>query len=634
MELSVIIVNYNVRSYLEQCLRSVRAAMAGIAGEVFVVDNQSSDGSVAMVQERFPEVRLIMNKENVGFSRANNQAIRQTQGRYVLLLNPDTIVGEDVFRKVIDFMDAHPDAGGLGVKMIDGTGRFLPESKRGLPTPQVAFFKIIGLARLFPKSRLFGRYHLGHMPENTTARIQILSGACMFLRRATLDRVGLLDEHFFMYGEDIDLSYRINLGGFENYYFPEARILHYKGESTKKSSVNYVFVFYNAMAIFARKHFTRKRPDLFSWLIAGSIYLSATGAILARFLIRAILPMLDGLGLVAAYLLLVRTGGMGPRPVGPWLVSALVVLVQALFGGYDKPVRLDNMLRGVLATMALGVGWMLFRTGGLDVGVVLLGGMMLAALLTATRLLLHALHVRGYALRPFDRRRVIAVGTTEEANAVMALLWQTHYGLARQRIVGAENLATPQAARRLRRMVTEGRYDELVLCAKDLPWGTIITAMESFRDTGVAFKVAQPDHGSIIGPSSIESLQDLYILPNHSVQNASSRRLKRIVDLAMALLLAVSAPIGIWFVHRKSEFLRNIGRVLTGERTWVGYHGPTGPEERLPRLRHGVIDPLLVEGVAGGPQMVERVNLAYAKDYRALQDLSLILRGFPLLGGA
>ncbi|MBL7957566.1 MAG: glycosyltransferase family 2 protein, partial [Flavobacteriales bacterium] len=301
MKLSVIIVNYNVRAYLEQCLRAVFKSMEGIEGEVFVVDNQSTDGSVEMVRDRFPLVRLMANAENVGFSRANNQAIRASTGEHVLLLNPDTVVGEDVFRKVLDFLDANPSVGGLGVRMIDGTGQFLPESKRGLPTPAVAFYKIIGLTRLFPRSRVFGRYHLGHLPEHEAAPIEILSGACMFLRRKTLDEVGLLDESFFMYGEDIDLSYRITLGGYQNWYFPQARIIHYKGESTKKSSVNYVFVFYNAMAIFAQKHFTRRRTNLLSLLITGSIYLSAAGAIVMRFLRRALLPVLD-LGLL--YLLL------------------------------------------------------------------------------------------------------------------------------------------------------------------------------------------------------------------------------------------------------------------------------------------------------------------------------------------
>ncbi len=258
MKLSVVIVNYNVEHFLEQCLLSVRKASKSVDMEVFVVDNISIDGSVEMVRQKFPEVILIANQDNVGFSKANNQAMRIAKGEYVLLLNPDTVVEEDTFIKVVDFMDAHPQAGGLGVKMIDGKGKFLPESKRGLPTPAVAFYKIFGLASLFPKSKKFGRYHLGFLDKEETNEIEILSGAFMLMRKETLDKVGLLDEAFFMYGEDIDLSYRIILGGYKNYYFPETKIIHYKGESTKKSSVNYVFVFYNAMIIFAKKHFSEK----------------------------------------------------------------------------------------------------------------------------------------------------------------------------------------------------------------------------------------------------------------------------------------------------------------------------------------------------------------------------------------
>ncbi|MCC6685243.1 MAG: glycosyltransferase family 2 protein, partial [Bacteroidia bacterium] len=232
MKLSVIIVNYNVKHFLEQALHSVRKACAGIDAEVWVVDNRSVDGSVEMVQQKFPEVKLIANRENLGFSKANNQAILQSGGQYVLLLNPDTVVEEDTFNKVIAFMDRTPDAGSVGVKMIDGKGNFLPESKRGLPTPKVAFYKIFGLSKLFPRSHKFGRYHLGYLSENETHAVDVLAGAFMMLRKKALDETGLLDETFFMYGEDIDLSYRITKAGYKNYYFPETTIIHYKGEST------------------------------------------------------------------------------------------------------------------------------------------------------------------------------------------------------------------------------------------------------------------------------------------------------------------------------------------------------------------------------------------------------------------
>ncbi len=269
MKLSVIIVNYNVEHFLEQCLYSVRRAMQGIEGEVFVVDNNSVDGSLKMLAEKFPEVKVIANKDNVGFSRANNQAIRVSTGEYVLLLNPDTVVEDDTFSKCLAFMDAHPDAGGLGVKMVDGKGNFLPESKRGLPTPAAAFYKMFGLAKLFPHSKRFAHYYMGHLSDDETNEVEILAGAFMLMRRATLDKVGLLDETFFMYGEDIDLSYRITQGGYKNYYFPETRIIHYKGESTKKTSVNYVLVFYKAWRSSPRNTLDRNghfgSPSLLIW---------------------------------------------------------------------------------------------------------------------------------------------------------------------------------------------------------------------------------------------------------------------------------------------------------------------------------------------------------------------------------
>ncbi len=256
VKLSIVIVNYRVKHFLEQALRSVRAALNTypMNAEVFVVDNHSQDDSLDYLTPRFPEVTFIANTENVGFARANNQAIEQSTGEYVLLLNPDTIIAENTLDVVCRFMDSHPDAGGLGVKMLEGTGKFLPESKRGFPTPWASFCKIFGLSTLFPKSRLFGRYHMKYLSPDECHRIDILAGAFLLARRAALDKSGLLDEAFFMYGEDIDLSYRLVLAGYNNYFVPTP-IIHYKGESTQKGSLRYVRVFYEAMLIFFKKYY-------------------------------------------------------------------------------------------------------------------------------------------------------------------------------------------------------------------------------------------------------------------------------------------------------------------------------------------------------------------------------------------
>ncbi|MEZ4791752.1 MAG: glycosyltransferase family 2 protein [Flavobacteriales bacterium] len=634
MKLSVIIVNYNVRAYLEQCLRTVFEAMKGIDGEVYVVDNLSTDGSVEMVREKFPDVVLIANTENVGFSRANNQAIRLSTAEYVLLLNPDTVVGEDVFRKVIAFMDAHPKAGGLGVKMIDGTGTFLPESKRGLPTPAVAFYKIIGLTRLFPHSETFGRYHLGHLPEDGTAPIEILSGACMFLRKETLDKVGLLDESFFMYGEDIDLSYRITLGGYENWYFPEARIIHYKGESTKKSSVNYVFVFYNAMAIFAQKHFTRRRTDIFSLLINGSIYLSAAGAIITRFLKRALLPMLDltlMFGLAWSFSKWIGNGVGARGPLGLGIVVATMVVLMALTGAYDRPVRLLNVAKGLVL-------WLLFFTvrravaGMPGAWQVDLGAVLLLSLAPLTaRIVMHLLRFKGYSLRNLDLKRVLAIGGPEETGHALALLWQTHFGLGRQRQMSLEESDAPDASDGIRKRIRKNDIDEVVFCAHDLRWARIIELIEQLRSTKVIFKIAQPGREFIIGPNSIESLNDLFIMGRYAVNSSAGRRRKRLLDLGLVLAFTLAMPLVLLVVKDRAGFLRNWWAVLRRRKSWVGYGPDMDGPLKLPAIRTGILDPTGGEG----PQdalTLHRTNITYAKDYKVWTDLRAVWSGLSRLG--
>lgn len=295
LKLSVIIVNYNVKYYLDQCISSVLRAFEVMkkasssdssvneeVAEIIVVDNHSADGSVDYLEKRYPQmlypmVRFVRSAHNLGFARANNIAIRQSRGEYVLLLNPDTIVGEDTLKASVDFMDAHGDAGAVGVRMLGAQGRRAMESRRGLPTPMVSFFKMLGFCNRWPHHRLFGKYYMGYLPWDEPCQIEVVSGAYCMLRRKALDEVGLLDEDFFMYGEDIDLSYRVLKGGYHNYYLP-VDILHYKGESTQKSSFRYVHVFYEAMLIFFRKHYSGM-TFLLSLPIKTAIYAKALMAL-------------------------------------------------------------------------------------------------------------------------------------------------------------------------------------------------------------------------------------------------------------------------------------------------------------------------------------------------------------------
>jgi N-acetylglucosaminyl-diphospho-decaprenol L-rhamnosyltransferase len=303
MVLSVIIVNYRVRFFLELCLHSVEKALLGLDAEILVVDNHSADGSMEMLRPIFPRVKFIVNSENTGFARANNQALELSKGEYILFLNPDTVVPEDVARRCLSFLQSAPPQsappqsarpqsppqspphfsqqpppssriGGIGVRMIDGGGRFLKESRRGLPTPWVAFCKLSGLTAFFPRSRWFSTYYLGHLPADRTHPSPVLSGACLCISRAALLEAGSFDEDFFMYAEDIDLSYRLEKAGFVNYYFADSTIIHFKGESTKKD-IRYVRQFYKAMSQFRRKHFSQGMPGLFRAALEAAIWLRA-----------------------------------------------------------------------------------------------------------------------------------------------------------------------------------------------------------------------------------------------------------------------------------------------------------------------------------------------------------------------
>ena len=254
MQLSVIILNYNVRYFLEQCVLSVKKALEDIDGEVIVVDNNSPDDSCAMMKQRFPDVKLIENKENTGFPKGNNIGVAAAKGKYICILNPDTVVAEDTFKKVLAFADTRPNMGITGVKLVDGTGNFLPESKRGVPTPWVAFTKISGQHKVFPRSQKFNRYYAQHVGENETGIVDILVGAFMVMKRELYIEVGGFDEGCFMYSDDIDLSYMVQKKGRTNYYFHDTRVIHYKGESTVKDGT-YMKRFREAMQFFYKKHF-------------------------------------------------------------------------------------------------------------------------------------------------------------------------------------------------------------------------------------------------------------------------------------------------------------------------------------------------------------------------------------------
>jgi GT2 family glycosyltransferase len=650
MKLSVVIVNYNVCYFLEQCLHSVKKACEGISAEVIVVDNNSKDGSVAMVQEKFPWVTLIANTKNTGFSFANNQAMRISHGEYILLLNPDTLVEEQTFSRIIAFMDAHPEGGGLGVKMIDGKGIFLPESKRGLPTPEVAFYKIFGLSLMFPRSRRFGRYHLGYLDNESIHEIEILSGAFMFMRRSVLEKTGLLDEDFFMYGEDIDLSYRITKVGYKNFYFPDTRIIHYKGESTKKSSINYVFVFYRAMVIFAQKHFSQKNANTFSMLINMAIYMRAGIAIISRFLRRLWLPVVDLLVIYSGFSLLSVFADTGinwlhPLEKGFLPVLMLICFVALVFSGaYDKPMKLMSVVKGLFAGSALS--FVLFHLAAIPlpfepnkIPVALIWALIA---LVGIRYLLHLLKINGYELDSSENRRFLVVGAKDEGARVARLLEKTSIIPGFIGTVNSEE--TVYDARyqtghigELAQLVKKYRIDEVIFCGANVSSARIIDLMETFSLDQVEFKIAPPGSLYLIGSNSSESSGDLYVIDINSISKPSNKRIKRVIDFSVSIFFFISWPIMAFFIEKPFTFLKNIFSVLLGVNSWVGYaratEDSTEPIKPLPQIKKGILNTSDFESRAVlSSSLLNRLNLLYSKDYSPAYDLAIIRKGFRKLG--
>ena len=647
MKLAVVIVNYNVQYFLEQCLDSVQRAVAGMDAEVWVVDNESVDGSVSMVRERFPWVKLIANQDNVGFSRANNQAMRATEAEHVLLLNPDTVVQEDTFRKVCDYMDAYPQTGGLGIQMVDGKGRFLPESKRGLPRPWVAFCKIAGIYRLFPRSKRFNWYYMGHVGQHETAEVEILSGAFMLMRKAALDKVGLLDETFFMYGEDIDLSWRLVQGGYNNVYYADSSIIHYKGESTKKGSLNYVFVFYNAMIIFARKHFSSDHARAFTWIINLAIYARAALAVGQRFVRALWLPLLDTASLVGGMwgikilyadaaekvydtpLVLAAFGGYAAVWMGThWLA-----------GGYDRTTKPLQLLGGWASGTAVVLGAYSLLPEALRFSRALL---LLAAAWTlvywfASRSLLHVVLPKRFRWPGGTRRKCALVGSPAEVERVLALMNQTQLGgQIPVRVSPDETVPEGYLSRRsqLEEVVRVHHVDEVIFCAKDLSSTDIISTMSGLNHAKVEFRIAPPESQYIIGSNSINTSGDLFMLDVNSVSKPQNRRRKRTFDVLLALIALPLGPVLMWVPRNKVGYWANVLRVLVGRRTWVGYAEEGEGEVQLPPLKPGVVNPTShLRPVPTRPEIMTRLNTVYARDYRMVNDVKITLQSLRSWGG-
>ena len=638
MKLSIIIVNYNVKYFLEQCLLSVHDAIKNIDAEVFVVDNHSHDESVQMVQEKFPWVHCIANEKNTGFSVANNQAIHLSKGEYVLLLNPDTVVAEDTFQKCIAYMDNHKNIGGLGVKMVDGTGEFLPESKRALPTPWVSFCKISGLSSLFPLSENLAKYHLGYLDKNKNHEVEVLSGAYMFMRKETLDKCGYLDESFFMYGEDIDLSYRIIKAGYKNHYFADTTIIHYKGESTKKGSINYVKTFYEAMILFAKKHYTSGQANIYTSIIYIAIILKAIQTMLFSALKNIWLPLFDFcFSFVGMFLIKelwenkIMQDDSYYNPLFTYVFIPLYIIVWMLCGlfsgAYDKPIRPINILKG------LGVGTLILTAiFGLlpneyrySRAIILISAVWVTLSFYLNRYLFSKLSKHSVVFENNTEQKIAIVGELSEAKRVLTLLNQAGVQFFFSGFINPMHQTNKNYLGNISQIKTlcnSFKINELIFCNESISNKFIIEQLTNLSNQ-VNFKIVPKNSESIIGSNSKNTSGDLYAIDtNLKIGSFAQKRNKRIFDFVMAFILLLISPLLLFMSKNIITTFSNIISVLLGTKTWIGYTASQYTSRyQLPKLKNAVLDNNLYNL---DNESIDLYNLQYAREYSIAEDFKIL----------
>ncbi|MFN8307454.1 MAG: glycosyltransferase [Ferruginibacter sp.] len=643
MRLSVIIVNFNVRYFLEQCIHSVIRACENMEAEIIVVDNNSTDESRAFLEPVFPSVKFCWNTANVGFARANNQAISLARGEYILFLNPDTLVPEDCFEKCLHFLETSGTNAALGVKMVDGSGKFLKESKRSFPSPLTSLYKLSGLSKLFPRSKTFARYHLGHLSEQENHEVDVLAGAFMLIPKKILDEVGCFDETFFMYGEDVDLSYRIQKAGYKNYYFAETAIIHFKGESTRRGSMNYVRMFYLAMSQFVKKHYSGNKARLFIFLIQTGILIRAILAAIGNGLKKVGLPILDaaiilfGFWVVKYFWSTYIRQDVNYSPntllIAFPIFTAVFMLASYFSGLYDKGYKQAQLIRSTtIAALCILSGYgLLPESIRFSRGILVLG----ILLAFVSMHLLRQLFIRVRLLETDDeedekRQTIVVAGETDFAviNNLM------HTAGMRERVLGRVGNTVEERngtklgdVEHLPELIRRYGVREVIFCADGMKLKDIIQLI-SHLPAITRNKFHASGSRSIVGSDS-RNLSGDYVAASKKFRIGQSiqQRNKRLLDILLAILFLMSFPIHLFLQKKAGSFFRNVVGVLWGKKTWVGY---AWPDNNLPKLRTGVVTSTALPSSRNElpEESLLKSDEWYASEYTVLLDLKKIKAGY------
>lgn len=649
MKLSVIIVNYNVKYFLEVCLHSVLRATEGMEAEVIVVDNNSKDDSCEMVKEQYPAVKLIENKENAGFSKANNQGVAIAKGEYILFLNPDTVMPEDMLHKLTAYMDAHPEAGSIGPKLIDGKGQFAPDGKKSFPTLSVAIFKTTGINKVFKNSPYFNKYYAVHVKEDETAEVDVLSGCCMMVRSSILQEIGgAFDEDYFMYCEDVDLAYRIQKSGYKNIYYPETVLIHYKGESTRKATLSYVRIFNEALSKFVKKHYSKSSARMFVLFINVGIVLRAILGVAKQVLKVLRMPLFDALILLATLWFMKefwveQVKNIQPIPFNsvaatfPVYVTLWIISLY-INGAYDQSYRALRVIRGMIIGTILILAYYGLLQPGLRYSraIIVFSGFIGTVAMLGLHELLFRLGI--FKFIPYDKlpRKAIIVADEEKYNQTALTLQKVNYAPELSGRIATNEQKGNALARfdDMGALIYTAGINEVIFCVNGLSYHSILEKMQSCGPE-YEYKIHLPGSQSFVGSNSSHTAGDLYTLDRrYNLSMVAQKRNKRILDLMAAISFLLLSPIFLLLVKHPGQFISNCIKVLSGKYSWVGYAETSLDQSYLPTTKPGILPPYFItEHYTPDEHVKKELNTIYAQQYTAGADATLILKDLKYLGG-
>ncbi|MBN1398396.1 MAG: glycosyltransferase [Bacteroidetes bacterium] len=656
LEVSVIIVNYNVRDFLHQALVSIQRALKGIRSEIIVVDNASDDGSAEMVRRKFPRVKLIINESNLGFAKANNIALKQARGKYSLLINPDTIVQEDTIRVMVDFLKTRPEAGLAGCKILNPDGSIELACRRSFPTPWVAFTKIIGLSRLFPKTKLFGKYNLTYLDTEETNPVDAISGSFMMVRKQAYKQVGGLDESFFMYGEDLDWCYRIRQANWQIYYVHSTQIIHYKGESTRRSSIDEIQTFYDAMRLFADKHF--RSSSFFSIVLQASIGLVSFIALINSILRPLKVAVFDFISMTISLLIAewIRTGKILSYPAYAYSIVftiPAIIVISCLYAAGVYTQRRMSVSRSIGATffayILISALIAFFRDFAFSRMIVVISGIFALVFIPGWRLVFRILgKTTAHGRSTLFGKRTLIVGTDKNAIELQKKM-RTKVGEGYE-IVGFVGTTHKQigemfngvpvlgSLENVGKIIKQEKISDVIFAPQALSYSQILTVIGKSREQTAAFHLVPTTMEVIVGKASIDSLENLPLVQiAYNIDKPFNRFTKRIFDLVISgFMLITIFPFFCFFSGKEkkksSNFIRQLPLVFGGKISLVG-----PPRIRLQAMKAangslflgktGLCDlARLRQNIALSDEEINQYYLYYARNQNVLLDLEILIK--------